>query len=87
MLLYRTIEQCGIKLDNSDACLHQVMNAIGAAASEGSFVKQRIDLRLRTESLLGRTDEFISHTEKMLERFEKDDEEWRRKGRALGLDL
>lgn len=85
--LDRAIEQCGVKLDNSDACLIRVMNAIGASVSESSFVRQRIDLRLRTTTLLNQTDDFISTTEKMLEQFEKNDEEWRRKGRALGLDL
>jgi len=85
--LDRTIEQCGVKLDNSDACLHRVMSAIGASASETSYVKQRIELRLRTAALLNQTDDFISNTEKMLEQFEKDDEEWRRKGSALGVDF
>ena len=36
--LDRAIEQCGVKLDNSDACFRRVMNAIGASASESSFV-------------------------------------------------
>ena len=85
--LGRAIEQCGVKLDNSDACLIRVMNAIGASVSESSFVRRRIDLRLRTTTLLNQTDDFISTTEQMLEQFEKDDEEWRRKGRALVLDL
>ena len=78
--LDRAIEQCGVKLDNSDACFRRVMNAIGASASESSFVRQRIELRLRTAA-------FISNTEKMLDQFEKDDEEWRRKGRKLGFDF
>lgn len=65
----------------------RVMNAIGASASESSFVRQRIDLRLRTTTLLDQTDDFISTTEKMLNQFEKDDEEWRRKGRTLGFDF
>ena len=30
---------------------------------------------------------FMANTEKMLDQFEKDDEEWRRKGRALGFDF
>ena len=85
--LDRAIEQCGLKLDNSEACLRRVMSAIGASASEVSFVKQRIELRLRTASLLNKTDDFIANTEKMLDQFEKDDEEWRRKGHALGLDF
>ena len=85
--LDRAIEQCGVKLDNSDACFRRVMNAIGASASESSFVRQRIELRLRTAALLNHTDDFISNTEKMLDQFEKDDEEWRRKGRKLGFDF
>ena len=85
-LLDRAIEQCGVKLDNSDACLRRVISAIGASASEVSFVK-RIELRLRTTALLNKTDDFIANTEKMLNQFEKDDEEWRRKGRALGFDF
>ena len=53
--LDRAIEQCGVKLDNSDACLRRVMSAIGASASETSFVKQRLELRLRTAALLNKT--------------------------------
>lgn len=85
--LDRAIEQCGVKLDNSDACLRRVMNEIGASESEASFVKQRIELRLHTAALLSQTDDLITKTEKMLDQFEKDDEEWRRKGRALGFDF
>ena len=85
--LDRAIEQYGVKLDNSDACLRKVMSAIGASASEVSFVKQRIELRLRTAALLDKTDDFISNTEKMFDQFEKDDEEWRRKGRDFGFDF
>ena len=86
-LLDRAIEQCGVKLDKSDSCLRRVMSAIGASASEVSFVKQRIELRLRTAALLNKTDDFIATTEKMLDQFEKDDEEWRRKGSSLGFDF
>ena len=66
-LLDRAIEQCGVKLDNSDACLRRVMSAIGANASEASFVKQRIELCLRNAALLNKTDDFIANTEKMLD--------------------
>ena len=86
-LLDRAIEQCGVKLDNSDSCLRRHMSANGASASEVSFVKQRIELRLRTAALLNKTDDFIANTEKMLDQFEKDDEEWRRKGSSLGFDF
>ena len=64
--LDRAIEQCGVKLDNSDACFRRVMNAIGASASESSFVRQRIELRLRTAALLNQTDDFISIQRKCL---------------------
>ena len=50
-------------------------------------MRQRIELRLRTAALLNQTDDFISNTEKMLDQFEKDDEEWRGKGRKLGFDF
>ena len=61
--------------------------AIGAINSELDFVRQRIELRLRTAALLDKTDAFISNTERMLDQFEKDDEEWRRKGEKLGFDF
>lgn len=83
--LDRAIEACGVKLDNSQGCLRKVMNKIGADSSEEGFVAQRIQLRLRTQELLGETDKFIEDTEAMLERFKKDDEEWERKGRNLGF--
>ena len=60
---------------------------IGASPSDELFIRERIALRLRTEALLGKTDKFISDTEVMLDRFERDDEEWRRRGRALGFDF
>lgn len=85
--LDRAIETSGIKLDSSERCLRQVMRTIGANSSEEAYVRERIALRLRTEELLGKTDKFISDTEAMLDRFEKDDEEWRRRGRALGFDF
>jgi hypothetical protein len=34
---------------------------------------------------LERADDLISKTEAMHDQFEKDDEEWRRKGRSLGF--
>ena len=85
--LDRLIDGCGIKLDSSDSCLRKVMRAIGADVSEAVFVKQRIELRLRTAALLSETDTFISNTEQMIDQFEKDDEEWRRKGRMFGFDF
>lgn len=85
--LDKAIEQCGLNLDNSDACLCRVMNAIGVTSSETSFVKQRIEFKLRTSALLNNMDNFISNTERMLGKFEKDDEEWRRRGRTLGFEF
>ena len=85
--LDRLIEASSIKLDNSKSCLRKVMGRIGAKSSEESFVAQRIQLRLRTQALLGETDKFISDTEAMLDRFAKDDEEWRRRGKKLGFDF
>jgi hypothetical protein len=85
--LDRAIDDTGVRLDTSERCLRQVMRAIGASPSEELFIRERIALRLRTEVLLGKTDKFISDTEAMLDRFEKDDEEWRRRGRALGFDF
>lgn len=83
--LDRAIEGCGVKLENSRSCLRKVMSRIGASASEEAFVAQRIQLRLRTQALLEDTDKFISDTEAMLDRFNKDDEEWERRGRNLGF--
>ena len=85
--LDRAIDDTGVKLDTSERCLRQVMRAIGASPTEELFIRERIALRLRTEVLLGKTDKFISDTEAMLDRFETDDEEWRRRGRALGFDF
>lgn len=83
--LDRAIEQCGIKLDDSKTCLSKVIRAIGANPTEASFVTARINLRLKTQMALERADDLISKTEAMLDQFEKDDEEWRRKGRSLGF--
>lgn len=77
--LDKSIERCGVKLDNTEACLSNVMNAIGAKDDEAGFVRKRIEIRLRTAALLGNTDSFISNTERMLDQFEKDEEEWRKK--------
>ena len=83
--LDRAIEQCGIKLVDSTTCLSKVMRAISANPTEASFVKARINLRLMTQMVLERADDLIYKTEAMFDRFEKDDEEWRRKGRSLGF--
>lgn len=85
--LDRAIETCGIYLDGSNSCLQNVMKAIGANSSEEAFVRSRIALRLRAQQLLSDTDSYIERTEKMLSDFEKDDAEWRRKGKALGFDF
>ncbi len=78
--LDRMIDGCGVKLDATNGCVEKVARAIGATSYELTFVRQRIEFRLRTASLLDETDSFISNTEQMLDKFEKDDEEWRRRG-------
>ena len=85
--LDRMVDGCGVKLDATNGCVEKVARAIGATSGELGFVRQRIELRLRTAELLGKTDAFISNTERMLDQFENDDEEWRRKGKALGFDF
>lgn len=60
--LDRAIERCGIKLDDSTTCLSKVMRAIGANPTEASFVKARINLRLKTQMALERADDLISKT-------------------------
>ena len=85
--LDKLIDGCSIKLNSTNSCVLKVARAIGATSRELDFVRQRIELRLRTAALLDKTDSFISNTERMLAQFEKDDEEWRRKGKKLGFDL
>ena len=85
--LDRAIERCGIKLDDSTICLTKVMRAIGANPTEAPFVKARINLRLKTQMALKSADDLIFRTEAMLDQFEKEDEEWRRKGRSLGFNF
>lgn len=85
--LDRLIDNCGVQLDATNGCVEKVARAIGATSSELAFVQQRIELRLRTFALLDKTDAFISNTEQMIEQFEKDDDEWRRKGKKFGFDF
>ena len=85
--LDRLIDGCGVKLNSTNSCVEKVARAIGAINSELDFVRQRIELRLRTAALLDKTDAFISKTEQMLDKFEKDDEEWRRRGKELGFNF
>lgn len=85
--LDRLIDGCGVKIDETNECVEKIARAIGAKSDEICFVRQRIELRLRTAALLDKTDKFISNTEQILEQSEKDDEEWRRRGKALGLDF
>ena len=85
--LDRLIDNCGVQLNATNGCVEKVARAIGATSSELGFVQQRIELRLKTAALLDKTDAFISNTEQMLDQIEKDDEEWRRKGKALGFDF
>ena len=85
--LDRLIDGCGIKLNSTNSCVEKVARAIGATSGEIDFVRQRVELRLRTVALLDKTDKFISITEQMLDQFEKDDEEWRRKGKKFGFNF
>ena len=85
--LDRLIDSCGVKLEATNSCIEKVARAIGATSNELTFVRQRIELRLRTAALLGETDSFISNTEQMLDKFEKDDDEWRRRGKELGFNF
>lgn len=85
--LDRLIDNCGVQLDATNGCVEIVARAIGATSSELGFVQQRIELRLRTSALLDKTDAFISNTKQMLDQFEKDDEEWRKRGRDLGFNF
>ena len=85
--LDRLIDGCGVQLDATNGCVEKVARAIGATSSELGFVQQRIELRLRTAELLDKTDALISNTEQMLDQFEKDDEEWRKRGRDLGFNF
>ena len=85
--LDHAIEECGVKLESSRSCLRTVMSKIGASASEEAFVAQRIQLRIRTEALLGETDKFIADTEAMFDSFKKSDEGWERRGKNLGFNF
>lgn len=85
--LDKLIDGCGVKFDATDGCVERVACAIGAASSEFDFVRQRIELRLRTAALLDKTDVFMSNTERVLDQFEKDEEEWRGKGKKFGFDF
>ena len=85
--LDRMLDGCGVKLEATNSCVLKVARTIGATSRELDFVRQRIELRLRTGALLDKTDSFISNTERMLDQFEKDENEWRRKGKKLGFDL
>ncbi len=77
--LDRLIDGCGVDLDATYGCVEKVARKIGATDNEVGFVRQRIELRLKTAALLDKTDAFIASTEQMLDQFEKDDEAWRRK--------
>lgn len=85
--LDRLIDGCGVKLDATNGCVEKVARAIGSTSSEMGFVRQRIELRLKTAALLDKTDAFISNTERMLDQFEMDDEEWRKRGRNLDFNF
>lgn len=85
--LDKLIDCCGVKIDVTNGSIEKIARAIGATSGEIDFVRQRVELRLRTAALLDKTDKFISNTEQMLDQFEKDDEEWRRKGKKFGFNF
>lgn len=85
--LDKLIDGCSIKLNSTNSCVLKVARAIGATSRELDFVRQRIELRLRTAALLDKTDSFISNAERMLDQFEKVDEEWRSKGKKFGFNF
>lgn len=85
--LDKLIDGCGVKIDVTIGSIEKIARAIGATSGEIDFVRQRVELRLRTAALLDKTDKFISNTEQMLDQFEKDDEEWRRKDNKFGFNF
>lgn len=85
--LDKLIDGCGVKIDVTNGSIEKIARAIGATSGEIDFMRQHVELRLRAAALLDKTDKFISNTEQMLDQFEKDDEEWRRKGKKFGFDF
>lgn len=86
--LDQAIDHCGIALDkfaNTESCIRDVMRRIGATASDYDFVRSRVAVRVKTAAAIARADGLIGSTERMLDRFEQDDKEWERKGKALGF--
>ena len=86
--LDRAIDRCGIpmeKFKNTEFCVREVMRKIGASESDYEFVKSRVALRVKTAVVLARADALIGNAEKTLDQFEKDDQEWERKGKDLGV--
>ena len=55
--------------------------------SNNSTKQSHEELMKRVAETLAKTDNFIADTEKTLDQFEKDDQEWRRRGRDLGFDF
>ncbi|MBR5199088.1 MAG: hypothetical protein IKW20_04595 [Bacteroidales bacterium] len=55
--------------------------------SDNSTKQSQEELMRRVTETLAKTDKFIEETEKTLDQFEKDDQEWRRRGRDLGFDF
>ena len=85
--LDRAIDDCGVKLDNSQRCVKKVMEAIGANPDEEPFVCERIILRLRTQQITSDTDAFVDRTNRTLDAFERDEARWKALGKKLGIDL
>lgn len=81
------IDKCGLPLETFSVTplIQDVMRRIGAEPSEYDFVKSHIAARVRIAATLGRADSLISGTERMLNRFEQEDKEFERIGKALGF--
>lgn len=85
--LAKAIDKCGIKVENTHDCLHQVMRAIGARESEAKFVAHRIQLHVKANQLIVETEDLIAKTNRMLADFDNSDKEWERIGKRLGFDF
>lgn len=49
--------------------------------------KEQKELERKIADVLEKTDKFIDDTEKTLDQFERDDQQWRRKGKNIGFDF
>lgn len=86
--LDKAIDSCGLSLQEfkmTDVCIREVMRRINAVDSEFEFVKSRINVRVRAAEALNKADYLVSKTERTLDHFMKEDEEWERRGSELGI--